>query len=852
MPIAAVSSGGGGAASRERRVGSGSSRSVSVGGRRGKSASTATKSSTTTSSSSSSASHPPPILRTSSPSSPPVKGILVNNSSSDHHHHNEQDTTEQHHEEDNATNTTASSYLKPLLKYLPRHIDPSTIARLLKNVHPSAFGSYRTKEAWRREHPQVLDAAYSLQADGERDIDSTLAVIRPSISSSDEVCLAHSPPSATFSSSEDDGEGDFDEDYISYGLNQRVGDDDDEFDRKEAKELEDYFNDEFDADLGTSPESASSLRDLHQNHHHQNPHAHPLSSNGNTSSNNTSTSSSRRTSTTRRVRSNSQDSTTTSATAKNDTHPSASPAYLEEPATSSLTSPRSPLAIYLSKPDEEQDSPLAGPSQRVLDAYYNNHNDEDSSSSVLDESNDSGATITFSNLHSHSQLHSRHSHHTHSSQSSAEDHYRQAIASTSAAILYPDFKRRDSVELTPKTPPSPSASGSPSPSPSSSSLPPSPSSLSPSSHYTILAHNNNARRSPSATSSSTRSLSYSVTDPYEKSRSPSQEQQQQTQPQSQHYPILPNNIPRIIKRQTSSSSLASSSRSACTCRSNNSAISSNASVSSRSSSIKFAPLPEEEIAIARRESRNRNGAGNGGNDKSRVMGVKGRRNLLLGIGVDNDGSSVDDGSPGAPSNAGRHAAASPSYTTGRSGLDESAEENSIAEDSDEDDDDDDDFNSRTRRIASKDQFDALAYFGEEDLLNPPPPALSHRGKNSATALKTNGDKKTPLNDDVKVKKNRKDSDVTIRLGKNGELIERRPLGVTLEEVSSSSSCLVSSTMSGTKYDCYLNAAYSTYETSQGNKRKIKADERFISFIHIPKTPFTPFVAILFLNDYIAT
>ena len=46
--------------------------------------------------------------------------------------------------------------LAPLLKYVPKHIDLQTIKKHLKDVHPSAFGAYRTKEAWRRENSDSI------------------------------------------------------------------------------------------------------------------------------------------------------------------------------------------------------------------------------------------------------------------------------------------------------------------------------------------------------------------------------------------------------------------------------------------------------------------------------------------------------------------------------------------------------------------------------------------------------------------------------------------------------------------------------------------------------------------------
>ncbi|KAK9896706.1 hypothetical protein P389DRAFT_83125 [Cystobasidium minutum MCA 4210] len=730
--------------SRERRVGSSGhgTRSVSVGG----SGRTRVKSSTAKSSTSSTASSVPPILRTSSPSTPPVKGILLVNkeegsSNNDHdqgrgrHDAGEHAQEQEGQESTTSSTSTASSYLKPLLKYLPRHIDPSTIARLLKNVHPSAFGSYRTKEAWRREHPEVLDNAYYLQA---LEDDDNVRLSSDDVSSSS--CLAHSPPSATFSSSEDDqdedaGLGDFD-DYVNYKLsrsNNNVVEDDDEFDKTEVKELEDYFNDEFDADLGTSPESASSLRDLTDDHQHY------AWSNGGNNSNSSAQS----------TRTNSQDSNTTSATAKNNDNTqktsssssssststsTATTTTLLDKAVASLTSPTSPLAIYLSKPDEERDSPLAGPSQRVLESFHNN-DDEDG------EANDSGATITiYSNPSNPSSATSR----SRSRTSNASEQHRQPIASTSAAILYPDFKRQDSGnELTPKTPPSPS---------SGSSLPPSPSSLSPRYHS----------NSPQSTSSTRHTTPYPNVqgglDASNRSRSP-----------PQHYPTIP--IPRVIRRQTSSSSIASKS-SACTCHSN---ASSAVSTSSRSSSIRFAPLPEEEIAAARRESRTRNGAGN---DKSRVMGIKGRRNLLLGINNDND----EDGQSPAGTRGNASSARQASYA--RPVMDES-----------EEDDSDDDLSSNGssssssrnfRRNGTKDQFDALAYFGEEDLLNPPAPLRS--SSYGASNNKSMSSSVAPIlasekTGESKAKKGRQDSDVTIRYGKHGELVERRPLGVTLEELT---------------------------------------------------------------------
>ena len=56
----------------------------------------------------------------------------------------------------NYTHSNNNPVLAPLLKLLPSHIDPKVIKKLLKDVHPSAFGTYRTKEAWRRENPDIL------------------------------------------------------------------------------------------------------------------------------------------------------------------------------------------------------------------------------------------------------------------------------------------------------------------------------------------------------------------------------------------------------------------------------------------------------------------------------------------------------------------------------------------------------------------------------------------------------------------------------------------------------------------------------------------------------------------------
>ena len=66
--------------------------------------------------------------------------------------------------------------LAPLLKYLPtgKSMDIPGLRKLLGAVHPSAFGAFKSKEAWRRDNPDVLYAAYA----GRHQ----------------ESCGAHSPP----------------------------------------------------------------------------------------------------------------------------------------------------------------------------------------------------------------------------------------------------------------------------------------------------------------------------------------------------------------------------------------------------------------------------------------------------------------------------------------------------------------------------------------------------------------------------------------------------------------------------------------------------------------------------------
>jgi hypothetical protein len=224
-------------------------------------------------------------------------------------------------------------------------------------------------------------------------------------------------------------------------------------------------------------------------------------------------------------------------------------------------------------------------------------------------------------------------------------------------------------------------------------------------------------------------------------------------------------IPRIVKRQTSSSSLASSN---CTCRSNTSNVS-NASNASRSSSVTFAPLPEEEIKKARMESLSRNG-GSVGSDRSKVMGIKGRRNLLLGLNGDED-----NGSPSSPSSS-RDTQSFDSKST----RDASYRRPVLDESSDDEGDDGNDSptsssNGRSWSSPTRSSFDVLAYFGEEDLLNPPSPS----GPSSVSLTRDNTIRKK---DNAKGGE-RKGSDVTIRYGRDGELVETRPLGVTLEEVS---------------------------------------------------------------------
>ena len=109
----------------------------------------------------------------------------------------------------------------------------------------------------------------------------------------------------------------------------------------------------------------------------------------------------------------------------------------------------------------------------------------------------------------------------------------------------------------------------------------------------------------------------------------------------------------------------------------------------------------------------------------------------------------------------------------------------VLDDDDEEGSEDDSFSSPSSSSngrygntnKDKDRFDVIAFFGEEDLLVPPSPSPSSLSRNST--IKSHAIK--PLDDQGS--KSRKGSDVTIRYGKNGELLERRPLGVTLEEVS---------------------------------------------------------------------
>ena len=82
--------------------------------------------------------------------------------------------------------------LAPLLKYLPsgRSMDIPGLRKLLGAVHPSAFGSFKSKEAWRRENPDVLYAAYAGR--------------HAHHPGPQEGCLAHSPPQSINNNAIDD------------------------------------------------------------------------------------------------------------------------------------------------------------------------------------------------------------------------------------------------------------------------------------------------------------------------------------------------------------------------------------------------------------------------------------------------------------------------------------------------------------------------------------------------------------------------------------------------------------------------------------------------------------------------
>lgn len=171
------------------------------------------------------------------------------------------------------------------------------------------------------------------------------------------------------------------------------------------------------------------------------------------------------------------------------------------------------------------------------------------------------------------------------------------------------------------------------------------------------------------------------------------------------------------------------------------------------------------------ESLSRNG-GSIGSDKSKIMGIKGRRNLLLGLNGDED-----NGSPSSPSTS-----RDTQINDLKSTRDTSYRRPVLDESSDDEGEDEigsptSSSNSRTWGSPTKDKFDVIAYFGEEDLLNPPSPA----GHSSVSLSRESTIKKKDIAKGGST--SRKASDVTIRYGKNGELVERRPLGVTLEEVS---------------------------------------------------------------------
>jgi hypothetical protein len=103
-------------------------------------------------------------LLSSSCKKPDIKGILVRPplASSDQA---EMSSSSRNGKSRGTTDNDNEAYhnnpvLAPLLKLLPKHVDPSTLKTLLKGVHPSAFGAFKTKETWRKDNPDVLSNSF--------------------------------------------------------------------------------------------------------------------------------------------------------------------------------------------------------------------------------------------------------------------------------------------------------------------------------------------------------------------------------------------------------------------------------------------------------------------------------------------------------------------------------------------------------------------------------------------------------------------------------------------------------------------------------------------------------------------
>lgn len=219
-----------------------------------------------------------------------------------------------------------------------------------------------------------------------------------------------------------------------------------------------------------------------------------------------------------------------------------------------------------------------------------------------------------------------------------------------------------------------------------------------------------------------------------------------------------------IRRQPSSSSLSSS----CTCTSQLSTLTrdSSTSTASRTSSIRFAPLPEEELREekrkrAARKKKNRVHDANSGLEqveKKWAMGIAGRRELLLGSAAGTSSPSGGKVEPGHGSSSERSSASTAGGDEANLGAPWLG--NAAA--------------GRTtvppRLDNGEIDLDELDLdFGDSD--------NDEDDGDGSTSDSSEGDGRKR-----RTARRKGLAEMTLRVNERGELVEKRPLGVTLEEV----------------------------------------------------------------------